>query len=40
MIQNVIDQTDNDDTDGAIIFLDQQKVYDRVEWGYLNLCLR
>ena len=25
--------------DGAIIFLDQQKAFDRVEWGRLNECL-
>jgi hypothetical protein len=34
LIQDVIEYTDREDDDGIIIFLDQQKAFDRVEWGW------
>jgi hypothetical protein len=27
---------DNEDEEGVIIFVDQQKAFDRMEWGWLN----
>ena len=39
LLQNIIDYTDIEDEEGAILFLDQQKAFDRAEWGYLDLCL-
>ena len=32
-IQDVIEYTDREDEEGIIIFLDQQKAFNRVEWG-------
>ena len=39
LIQDVIECTDREDDDGIIIFLDQQKPLDRVEWGWVDLVL-
>jgi hypothetical protein len=35
-IRDVIEYTDREDDDGIIIFLDQQKAFDRVEWGWAD----
>ena len=36
LIQDVIEYTDREDEDGIIIFLDQQKAFDQVEWGWVD----
>jgi hypothetical protein len=36
LIQDVITYTDCEDDDYIIIFLDQQKAFDRVEWGWVD----
>ena len=36
MIDNIIEFVDNEDEEGVIIFVDQQKAFDRMEWGWLN----
>ena len=38
MIQDIIQYLDEEDEEGMIIFLDQQKAFDRVEVGGLTLC--
>ncbi len=39
-IRDVIEYTEMENTEAAIIFLDQQKAFDRVEWGYVNMVLK
>jgi hypothetical protein len=36
MIDDIIEFVDNEDVEGVIIFVDQQKAFDRMEWGWLN----
>jgi hypothetical protein len=38
LLQDIIDYTEMEDEEGAIIFLDQQQAFDRVEWGWIDLC--
>ena len=38
-IRLTLDILDQQNNNGCIIFLDQQKAFDRVEWGYLKICL-
>ena len=40
LIQDLIKYTDDEDLEGAIIFLDQEKAFDRVEWGWVDACLK
>jgi hypothetical protein len=35
-IDDIIEFVDNEDEEGVIIFVDQQKSFDRMEWGWLN----
>ena len=37
--QDIIDYTEIEDEEGAIIFLDQQKAFDRAEWEWIDFCL-
>ena len=39
MIQDIIEYIDQEDEEGIIIFLDQQKAFDRVEWEWLDFVL-
>jgi hypothetical protein len=36
MIDDIIEFVDNEDEEGVIIFVDQQKAFDKMEWGWLN----
>ena len=36
MIDDILDFVDNEDEEGVINFVDQQKAFDRMEWGWLN----
>ena len=33
MIQDIMQYVDKENEEGIIVFLDQQKAFDRVEWG-------
>ena len=39
LLQDIIDYTEIEDEEGAIIFLDQQKAFDRAEWEWIDFCL-
>ena len=36
MIDDIIEFVDNEDEEGVIIFVDQEKAFDRMEWEWLN----
>jgi hypothetical protein len=40
MIDDIIEFVDNEDEEGVIIFVDQQKAFDRMEWGLLNYAMK
>jgi hypothetical protein len=37
-VDDIIEFVDNEDEEGVIIFVDQQKAFDRMEWGVVKLC--
>ncbi|KAK3083826.1 hypothetical protein FSP39_003749 [Pinctada imbricata] len=39
LIQDIIEYVKIEKMNGSIIFLDQEKAFDRVEWGWLDKCL-
>jgi hypothetical protein len=39
MIDDIIEFVDNEDEEGAIIFVGQQKAFDIMEWGWLNFVM-
>ena len=40
LTQDIIEISDMEMNKGAIIFVDQQKAYYRVEWLYLKMCTK
>jgi hypothetical protein len=36
MIDDIIEFVDKEDEEGVIIFVDQEKAFGRMEWGWLN----
>ena len=36
MIDDIIEFVDNEDEEGVIIFVDQEKAFDRMEWDWLK----
>ena len=39
LLQDIIDYCDIENQEGSMIFLDQQKAFDRIEWGWVMKCL-
>jgi hypothetical protein len=39
MLDDIIEFVDNEDEEGVIIFVDLQKSFDRMEWGWLNYAM-
>jgi hypothetical protein len=39
MLDDIIEFVDNEDGEGVIIFVDLQKSFDRMEWGWLNYAM-
>jgi hypothetical protein len=39
MIDDIIEFVDNEDEEGVIIFVEQQKSFDRMEWEWLNFVM-
>jgi len=40
IIDDIINYVDEEDQEGIIVFVDQEKAYDRVEWGWVNHVLK
>ena len=40
MIQDIIQYVDEENEEGIIVFLDQQKAFDRVKWGWVDFVLK
>ena len=40
LIQDIITYADTENMDGLIVFLDQTKAFDRIEWPWVKLCLQ
>ena len=40
IIQDIIQYADEENEEGIIVFLDQQKTFDRVEWGWVDFVLK
>ena len=40
MMQDIIQYADDENEEGIIVFLDQQKTFDRVEWGWIDFVLK
>jgi hypothetical protein len=40
MIQDIIQYADEENEEDIIVFLDQQKAFDRVEWGWVDFVLK
>jgi hypothetical protein len=40
MIQDIIQYVDEENKEGVIVFLDQEKAFGRVEWGWVDFVLK
>ena len=40
MIDDITNYVDEEDQEEIIVFVDQEKAYDRVEWGWVNHVLK